>query len=430
MNLAVVGINHTSAPVAIRERVAFAPEQMEEALQDAQTFASLNGVVILSTCNRTEIILTSNLIAQAAELISQWLAEYHHVSYTDIQSCLYTYTKEEALKHITRVASGLDSMVLGEPQIFGQLKSAFAVAQVAGTLCGLLNPLFQHVFATAKRVRTDTAVGQHPVSVAYAAVKLSEHIYSDLTRLNVLLIGAGEMVRLVAQHLSEKNVKSMVIANRTLHSARELAENFSAEAILLSEIPDQLAHADIVVTCTGSQLPILGKGAVERALKLRRHRPILIVDIAVPRDVEPEVAELNDVYLYTVDDLQQIIEGNVRAREAEAAKADELINESLLNWQVQLKSQDAVDTVKELRQWADDIRQDELLKAKKALDRGERPEAVIDSLSRSMMNKLIHTPSVTLRQAGAEGRHSGLGWARELFGLSSEPSTTKDKNNG
>jgi glutamyl-tRNA reductase len=258
---------------------------------------------------------------------------------------------------------------------------------------------------------------------------LSDHIYPDLSRVNALLIGAGEMIELVARHLSEKKVKRMVIANRTLHRARELAENFSADAILLSEIPDQLVHADFVVTCTGSQLPILGKGAVERALKLRRHRPILIVDIAVPRDVEPEVGELNDVYLYTVDDLQQMIEGNVRAREAEAAKADELINESLLHWQEQLKSQDAVDMVKELRQWADNIRHDEMAKAQKALERGERPEAVIDLLSRSMMNKLIHSPSVALRQAGAEGRQSKLGWARELFGLSQQPSTTKDENN-
>jgi glutamyl-tRNA reductase len=315
MKLIALGINHNSAAVEVRERVAFAPEQVNEALNDACADASLDEVVILSTCNRTEIYAIASdkleLAEKARQLIS-WMANYHHLSSEDLHQSAYHYEADEALHHMMQVASGLDSMVLGEPQILGQMKSAYAVAGESGTVGSELGRVFPRVFSIAKRVRTDTAIGENPVSVAFAAVDLAGHIFSDLGSSSALLVGAGETIELVARHLIEAGVNKIVIANRTLGRARELAQKFSAEAVLLSEIPGQLEHADIVITSTASQLPILGKGAVENALKLRKHRPMLMVDIAVPRDIEPQVGDLRDVYLYSVDDLRDIVDQNLR----------------------------------------------------------------------------------------------------------------------
>ena len=420
MNLIALGINHNSAAVEVRERVAFAPEQVNEALVDACEAAQVDEVVILSTCNRTElyaIVPEGTALADKAVQLIDWIANYHHLSAQELRQSAYHFEAQHALHHMIQVASGLDSMVLGEPQIFGQLKSAYAVAFDSGTVGSDLGRLFPRVFSIAKRVRTDTAIGENPVSVAYAAVDLAGHIFADLSQSNALLVGAGETVELVARHLIDAGVSRIVIANRTLGRARELAQKFGAEAVLLAEIPEQLLDADIVITSTASQLPILGKGAVEQALKARKHRPFLMVDIAVPRDIEPQVGDLRDVYLYSVDDLREIVDQNMRSRRNEATKADVIIEEGVRLYVDELRSLGAVDAVKEYRQMAEQLREQELQRAVRALSRGDDPQQVVAQLARTITNKLIHAPTSGLKQASAEGRLDVLASARKLLGL-------------
>ena len=316
-----------------------------------------------------------------------------------------------------RVASGLDSMVLGEPQIFGQLKSAYAVAREAGTIGPLLGRLFQATFSTAKQVRTDTAIGENPVSVAFAAVSLAKQIFSDLHRSQALLIGAGETISLVARHLHDQGVKRIVVANRTLERASQLAEQFGAHAVLLSEIPNELVNSDIVISSTASQLPILGKGAVERALKLRKHKPIFMVDIAVPRDIEPEVGELDDIYLYSVDDLHEVIEENLKSRQGAAQLAEDLVLVGAEEFMLRLRELAAVDVLKSYRQQAERLRDDELAKAQRLLANGSAAEEVLLQLARGLTNKLLHAPSVQLKKMSAAGRLDALAMAQELFAL-------------
>jgi len=420
MKLIALGINHNSAAVEVRERVAFAPEQVSEALTDACQASGVEEVVILSTCNRTELYAIAPEgvpLAEKATQLIDWVANYHHLSAEELRLSAYHYEGAQALQHIVQVASGLDSMVLGEPQIFGQIKSAYAVATDAGTVGAELGRLFPRAFAIAKRVRTDTAIGENPVSVAYAAVDLAGHIFADLSRCNALLVGAGETVELVARHLIEAGVSRIVIANRTLGRARELAQKFGAEAVLLAEIPDQLRDADIVITSTASQLPILGKGAVEQAIKARKHRPVLMVDIAVPRDIEPQVGDLRDVYLYSVDDLREIVDRNMRSRRNEARKADEIIADGVQQYLEEVRSLVAVDAVKEYRQMAEQLREQELQRALRGLARGDDPQQVVAQLARTITNKLIHAPTAGLKEASAEGRHDLLASARRLLGL-------------
>ena len=430
MNLIALGINHNSAAVEVRERVAFAPEQVAEALTDACEQVQVEEVVILSTCNRTEMyaIVPGGIdrVEKALELID-WMANYHHLSVEELRQSAYHFEAREALQHIIQVASGLDSMVLGEPQIFGQLKSAYAVATEAGVVGSELGRLFPRVFAIAKRVRTDTAIGENPVSVAYAAVDLARHIFADLNKCNALLVGAGETIELVARHLIEAGVSGIVIANRTLGRARELAQKFGAEAVLLAEIPEQLMNADIVITSTASQLPILGKGAVEQAIKARKHRPVLMVDIAVPRDIEAQVGELRDVYLYSVDDLREIVEQNMRSRHKEARKADQIIAEGVNLYMEDVRSLAAVDVVKDYRRMAEQMREVELQRALRALARGEDPQRIATQLARAITNKLIHAPTTGLRQASANGRQDLLAHARNLLGLAAGHIPQPDK---
>jgi glutamyl-tRNA reductase len=437
MNLIALGINHNSAAVEVRERVAFAPEQVGEALGDACEQCQVEEVVILSTCNRTEIYAvvpeSENAAGKALQLID-WMANYHHLSAEELRRSSYHFEARSALQHIVQVASGLDSMVLGEPQIFGQIKSAYAVATESGTVGSELGRLFPRVFAIAKRVRTDTAIGENPVSVAYAAVDLARHIFSDLNKCNALLVGAGETIELVARHLIEAGVSGIVIANRTLGRARELAQKFGAEAVLLAEIPGQLLDADIVITSTASQLPILGKGAVEQAVKARKHRPMLMVDIAVPRDIEPQVGDLRDVYLYSVDDLREIVEQNMRSRHKEARKADQIIADGIDLYMEDLRSLAAVDVVKDYRRMAEQMREVELQRALRALARGDDPHRIATQLARAITNKLIHAPTAGLRQASADGRQDLLVHARKLLGLAPghkpEPQVTAGDDEG
>jgi glutamyl-tRNA reductase len=427
MSLFVLGINHKSAPLAVRERVNFAPETMTEALAEALISAQLDEIAILSTCNRTEIFAIAGDADTGSALVFDWLGRYHHlddghaVARDELRQYIYVHTERDALRHMMQVASGLDSMILGEPQIFGQMKSAYAVAAHSGSISSELGRIFPQVFAIAKRVRTDTAIGENPVSVAYAAVNLTQHIFSDLSQARALLIGAGETIELVARHLREKGVRDIVVANRTLGRARELAEQFHAEAVLLADIPEQLAKADIVISSTASQLPILGKGAVEHALKLRKHKPIFMLDLAVPRDIEEQVAELDDIYLYTVDDLKEIVDEGLKSRENEARKADVIIDEGVEEFYRQLRALNAVSTVKDLRSKAETLRDLEVEKALRALARGDAPESVLTGLARNLTNKLLHSPSSQMRRASAMGRSEIINWSRELFELDAGP---------
>lgn len=417
MTLLAFGINHNTASLDIRERVAFSPDQMVAALLDARRAAQLDEVAILSTCNRTEIYAVTR--AEPALLID-WLAAYHHLPQSDLHACHYWLQGEAAISHMMKVASGLDSLVLGEPQILGQMKSAYAVARGADVVGAGLHSAFQQVFSIAKRVRTETAIGENPVSVAYAAVSLAQQIFSNIRQDTALLIGAGETIELVARHLSEQGVGKLIVANRTLGRARELAEHFGAEAILLSEIPEQLHRADIVISSTASQLPLLGKGAVESALKQRKHKPIFMVDIAVPRDIEAQVGELDDVYLYTVDDLREVIDENKKSREAAAKKADSIVAEGVELYLRELRALDSVSTIKAFRRKAESLRDGELAKAQKALEAGADASVVLNQLARNLTNKLIHSPTSAMKQASASGRGEVISLAQELFALSQE----------
>ncbi|WP_417225250.1 glutamyl-tRNA reductase [Amphritea sp.] len=416
MALLALGINHKTASVSVREKVAFAPEQMADALAQACQLAHLKEVAILSTCNRTELYCSTEL--EGTRALLEWLGSYHSLDPDELQVCSYAHWGQEAAQHMMRVASGLDSLVLGEPQILGQLKSCYAVSQSAGVVGAELDRLFQQTFAVAKKVRTDTAIGENPVSVAYASVSLAQHIFADLSQSKALLIGAGETIELVARHLSEAGVQQMTVANRTLVRAEALAAEFDAKAILLGDIPEALEDADIVISSTASQLPILGKGAVESALKKRKHRPVFMVDIAVPRDIEHEVADLDDVYLYTVDDLKEVIEENVRSRESAAREAEALVEVGAMEFIRQLRSLGAVETVMSLRQQAEALRDVELDKALRQLSNGKDAASVLNNLARGLTNKLIHSPTVQLRKASAEGRDDYLEIAQDLYQLS------------
>jgi glutamyl-tRNA reductase len=395
MPLLAVGINHNSASLALREKVSFAPELMTAALHSLSGALGDVDAVILSTCNRTELYVGSDIDPQA---LLEWLAAYHQLDNKELQQCYYCHRDEAAARHLMLVACGLDSLVLGEPQIFGQMKSAFAQAIEAGTLRGSLNQTFQQVFSISKRVRAETTIGHNPVSVAYAAVRLAQRIFADLRNNTALLIGAGKTVELVARHLREQGIERIIIANRTLERAQALAESLQAEAILLGDIPGRLHEADIVISSTASQLPVLGKGAVEQALKIRKHQPMFMVDIAVPRDIEPQVAELDDVYLYTVDDLRDVIDENLRARELAAEEARVLVEEGVALYQQEKRRQEASANIVEYRQKAEAWRDAEIDRAMKAIARGENAEETMKVLARNLTNKLLHHPTEMLKQ--------------------------------
>jgi glutamyl-tRNA reductase len=394
MQLFTIGVNHTTAPISIRENVAFSDANLRHALSDL-TAKNAAEAAILSTCNRTEIYVQSAY----AEPIVQWLAKYHRLDINNVQPYTYTLSGENSVKHAFRVASGLDSMVLGEPQILGQFKQSVKIAQDAGTLGTLLHKLFQRTFEVAKEVRTNTDIGGSSISMAAAAVKLAQRIFGDISQQKVLFIGAGEMIELCADHLAAQKPKSMTVANRSLERGTELAEKIGGEAILLHDLPDRLAEFDIVITSTASQLPIVGLGMVERAVKARKHRPIFMVDLAVPRDIEPEVAQLDDVFLYTVDDLAQVVNDGMVNRQAAALDAETIVQarvETFMHW---LKKRDAVPTIKALRDQAENTRQAELEKALKLIQKGEPPEKVLEVLSNALTNKFLHAPSHALNQA-------------------------------
>ena len=377
MALLAFGLNHSTAPLEIRERVTFGTEIVPDALLDLTNHNGIEEAAILSTCNRTEIYCSIDAVQNQIPI--DWFSDFHGFKLGDLRPFLYSHPDALAVKHVLRVASGLDSMVLGEPQVLGQLKQAYQTAVNAGSIGRLLGRLFQHTFRVAKEIRSSTAIGRHPVSVAFAAIRLAQQIFGDISRQTALLIGAGETIELVAKHLHENGLRRMIIANRTLERSQHLAAEFNAYAITLSDIPEHLEEADIIISATASQLPILGKGAIESAVRKRKHRPIFIVDIAVPRDIEPEAGELNDVYLYTVDDLKDVIEENMRSRQQAAQQAEEIIDTQVIHFMEWLGSLDAAATIRDLRAQAEDISRDAMEAARRKLQQGTRPLRRIQS---------------------------------------------------
>ncbi len=415
MQLVAYGVNHTTAPVDIRENIAFNAETLPGALYALKAAPGVVEAVIVSTCNRTEIYC--HLEDEDAIDVGEWLHRYHRAEAKTLDNYLYQHQGSDVIRHLLRVACGLDSMVLGEPQILGQIKTAYSDALNHDSVGKSLGRLFQHAFTVAKQVRTDTAIGNSPVSVAFAAVSLAKQIFSNLADSTALLIGAGETIELAARHLYDNGIGRIIIANRTIERAHHLATQVEGYAINLSEMPAHIAEADIVISSTASQLPILGKGAVERALKERKRRPIFMVDIAVPRDIEPEVGNLEDIYLYCVDDLHDIIEENLQSRRDAALQAEEIIDSQVEHFISWLRTQDAVPIIRAIRQNAEEESNHLLQKAKKQLEQGTPPEQVLDELARTLTNKLLHEPSRQLRQSGSDVDNNLIEAARNLFNL-------------
>ncbi|MBM4207676.1 MAG: glutamyl-tRNA reductase [Gammaproteobacteria bacterium] len=415
MTLLAVGVNHHTAPLAIRERLAFPADSLTLALKDLRQVRDISEVAILSTCNRTELYCTADTTDEQS--LIEWVANAKNLNPDSLRPYLYTHYDSQLIRHMFRVACGLDSMILGEPQILGQMKTAYQAACDAGTLGRQLGKLFQQTFSAAKKVRTDTAIGSSPVSVAFAAVQLAQQIFDKLQAQTAVLIGAGETIELTARHLKQQGIGGMIIANRTQAKAQLLAEQFNGIAITLAELPSYLAEADIVISSTASQLPILGKGSVESALKKRRNKPMFMVDLAVPRDIEPEVEQLPDVYLYTVDDLQHTINQNLDSRRRAALQAEEIIDTQVNYFLAWLRGQNVHNTIRDYRFQAEQMRDDALQKALAQIKNGAAPEEALTRLAHNLTNKLIHTPSAQIRDAAANERHDLIAAAHELFKL-------------
>lgn len=399
MQLTVVGLNHQTAPLSIREKLAFAAANLPDAVSNLARSEAAEEAVILSTCNRTELYCVGE-----TEKIIDWLAQYHDLPAEEIRPYLYTLDNNETVRHAFRVACGLDSMVLGEPQILGQIKDAVRVAQEQESINTHLNALFQKTFAVAKEVRTDTAVGENSVSMASASVKMAEQIFPSISDLNVLFIGAGEMIELVATYFAAKNPKLITVANRTHQRAQELCDKLgvNAEACLLNELPDILHDYDVVVSSTASQLPLVGKGMVERALKKRHNMPVFLLDLAVPRDIEAEVGELEDAYLYTVDDMMDIVQSGKDARKKAAAVAESMVEEKVSEFIRLQKNRQSVPLIRALRDEGERARRQVLENAMKQLAKGVSAEDVLERLSIQLTNKLLHSPTRTLNKAGSD----------------------------
>ncbi len=410
-----LGLNHHCAPVDIRERAAFNESDLPRAFEALKALPEINEAVILSTCNRTELYLDAN--GQAMDRLVAWMHEYFGAEANEFTPYLLKFQDTDAVQHLLQVCAGLDSLVLGEPQIFGQVKHAFAVGQAQGAVGPELNNLFQQVFAVAKQVRTETEIGANPVSVAYAAVHLSKKIFADIHKKRALLIGAGETIELVGRHLQSQGVTQFIIANRSIERAQKLADELGGEALTLPELPSVLHRGDMVFSSTASPLPILGKGAVETALRKRKNEPMLMIDIAVPRDIEAEVKGLDDVLLYTVDDLAGIIDAGRAAREAAAQKAREIIKKEAQAVVAKMRANSAKSVIKYARAQAQALQNDELERARAKLQAGERPEYVIDELAHRLVQKFMHKPSQAMSAAALKQDFEFLDNAKTLFGL-------------
>lgn len=416
MSLVALGINHKTASVSLREQIAFSPDQMVDALQQLKALHPHGEAVVLSTCNRTEIYCHH----VSKEQLGQWLQKFHQVDASALHASTYTHEGVEAVSHLMRVSCGLDSLVLGEPQILGQIKQAYSTAKAAGAIGQVLDKLFQRTFSVAKKVRTETDIGANAVSVAFAAVSLAKQIFGDFSQTNVLLIGAGETVELVSKHLTDAGVCQITVANRTLANAQAMADAFGGQAITLAQIPHHLPQADVVISSTASTLPILGKGMVEEATATRRHQPMLLVDIAVPRDIEAQVGELDDVYLYTVDDLQGIVEQNMASRRAAADEAEIIAKDQAHQFMAWIKSLVSVDHIKQYRQQSFSAKDELLEKAIQKLAQGGDAEKVLVELANKLTNKLIHSPTRAMSSASHHGDNEKLQIISNALGLDDE----------
>jgi len=400
MQLFAFGVNHQTAPLAVRERIAFNTDVLPVALRDLVDHEPVREAAIISTCNRTEVYCSTPEPSKAI----RWLASYHKLKEAVLESCIYTLPRERAVQHAFRVASGLDSMVLGEAQILGQMKQAVRSAEAAGTLGLILHKLFQQTFSVAKLVRSQTEIGGASVSMAAAAVRLAERIFPSIAEQKVLLIGAGEMIELCATHFATQRPRTMTFTNRTFERAQELARRFEGGAQALNDLPDFIAHYDIVLTSTASPLPIIGKGLMERALKARRHRPVLMIDLAVPRDVEAEVSDLADVFLYSVDDLGTIVQEGRDQRLGAVSKAEAIIDAGVTDFMQWLGTREAVPMIRALRDQAERNRRHEVERALRRLNQGEAAADLLEQLSRSLTNKLLHPPTHALHYAQESDR--------------------------
>ncbi|MDQ2068740.1 glutamyl-tRNA reductase [Natronospira bacteriovora] len=415
MPLIALGINHNTAPVEVREQLSFDPGELGSVLTALSALPGVQEVAVLSTCNRTEIY--SSLDEHGSDALLAWLRERGVRDPERLNQALYQYQDADAVRHAMRVACGLDSMVLGEPQILGQMKQAYEAAQAAGTIQRGLHQLFQGSFSVAKQVRTDTGIGHNPVSVAYAAVDLARQIFADFDRHTALLLGAGETIELAARHLAQRGIGRMIVANRSPERARDLAAEHGGYGIALNEIQHHLAEADIVIASTGSREPILTLPMMKAAFRKRRHKPVLMVDIAVPRDIAPEVSQLADVFLYTIDDLQETIRENLASREQAAARALEIVEARSRQVAATLAGLDAVPAIRQLREDAFAQRDRSLRQARRMLAAGRSPEEVAEHLAHTLTNRLIHHPTVQLREAGEQGDEPLLKAARAIFGV-------------
>ena len=418
MSVWALGLNHTTAPLDLRGRFAFALDQMAPTLQSLRSsFGSSPHphveAAIISTCNRTEIYCAADHIA--LDHTVGWLAQNGGVTPALLRSHAYTLHDDEAARHAFRVASGLDSMVLGEPQILGQMKDAVRAAETAGALGRTLNQLFQRSFAVAKEVRTATEIGAHSISMAAAAVRLAGQLFEDLRETRLLFVGAGEMIDLAVTHFAARSPKSITIANRTMARGEKLAARFGGEAIRLADLPARMAEFDIIVSCTASTLPLIGLGAVERALKQRKHRPMFMVDLAVPRDIEPEVKDLEDVYLYTVDDLAQVVQEGQASRQAAVAQAEVIIDNGVQNFMQWLDQRGAVPLIQQLNAQADAWRAAEMARARKLIAKGEPIEAVLEAMSRGLTQKMLHGAMTELHAGDAAAREQTAQTISRLF---------------
>ena len=421
MSIVAVGINHKTAPVAVREKISFNPDKLTIALQEMLSAVQCKEVAILSTCNRTELYLVQDGdIELTQQRLVQWLESYHNVSASTIVPSLYWHQDQKAVNHMMRVACGLDSLVIGEPQILGQMKQAYNQAKAAGSMALVMDRLFQRTFGVAKQVRTETEIGANAVSVAYASVTLAKHIFAKLDKVRVLLVGAGETIELVAKHLYENNVGKITVANRTLARAENMAKKIGADVITLAQLPEHMSQADIVISSTGSTLPIIGKGMVERALEERKRKPIFMVDLAVPRDIEEQVAELEDVFLYTVDDLQSIIAKNLDNRRKAAIQAESIVNtqsDSFMSW---LRGLNTQDTVISFRKQCLNNRDELLEKSIQQLTTGKNPEAVLAEFATKLTNKFMHAPTSAIQSAAQGGELDKLLYLRDIFNIDSD----------
>ncbi|MCX7071398.1 MAG: glutamyl-tRNA reductase [Gammaproteobacteria bacterium] len=418
MALLTLGLSHHSAPVETRERLAFTAAEIPDALARLRALPGVTEAAILSTCNRTEIFAVA-APEDESRLLDWWQRE-RQAPVGAVEKHAYVLRDRGTVRHSLRVASGLDSMVLGEPQILGQMKTAFAQAQGVKALGPVLSRLFQHSFSVAKLVRSETEIGAHPVSIAYAAVQMASHIFTDLRDQSVLLIGAGETIQLLARHLKTHGVGRIVVANRSLEKAQLLANTLGGYAIGLNEIATHLPDSDVVISCTAARGFILGREPVAKAIGRRRRKPVLMIDLAIPRDLDPAIAGLEDVYLYTLDDLKAVIAGNMKQRENAARQAEALVEDQATHFEKWLESRDAGVTIRRLREQARLSRDEVLDKAARKLASGESPEAVMAFVADTLTNKLLHAPSKALRSADAVEQSQLMDAAEKLFALPSE----------